>query len=529
MKLSITVILVCLFSAACIPRVQAQRTTVTDNLRVKVKIDLNGRSITDWNNFYDQPATPGGTLHENDLWYDSSGGNLYTFDGSAWVQVATNSAAVEDGDKGDITVSGNGATWTIDAGVVTPSMLDRTYLETEVDGDPANELQTLAQVLAEGNSAGARITGLTDPAGPQDAATKGYVDGKSISGLSDNLVPRSNAAGDGLEDSDIYSHTGDIGINRVPAGEAVLQIQTTSVQPFIELYYANGVLASQWGNTVADSSMFFDVERPGAGIVFRLDGNDERMRIDGPTGNVGILNQSPAVELDVTGDIRTSGQVQFGGSANYINNDIAGNLAFVTGAGNKISFNAEVGSTDLDISATGTSVGTVLHANRLDVEGGAAIGAGYSGTAIAPANGLIVEGLLGVGTSSPEAGIHVEDVGAYEILRSTNGSLSSRITFENEADDSDSWQLRRDPGGSFTIGHSALQPYGTESVVVVMTAEEFRTYTNSILVENIAASTASALSMNNGRIVYVNSTDATFTSPGFWGVVDGSWTKISNN
>ena len=38
--------------------------------------------------------------------------------------------------------------------------------------------------------------------------------------------------------------------------------------------------------------------------------------------------------------------------------------------------------------------------NKLDVEGSVAIGAGYSGTSAAPANGLIVQGKVGIGTAS---------------------------------------------------------------------------------------------------------------------------------
>lgn len=42
-----------------------------------------------------------------------------------------------------------------------------------------------------------------------------------------------------------------------------------------------------------------------------------------------------------------------------------------------------------------------LSANRLEVEDGAVIGATYIGTAIAPANGLVVEGNVGIGTVTP--------------------------------------------------------------------------------------------------------------------------------
>jgi hypothetical protein len=64
-------------------------------------------------------------------------------------------------------------------------------------------------------------------------------------------------------------------------------------------------------------------------------------------------------------------------------------------------------------------IGTTAPANRLDVEGGAAIGATYSGTSAAPANGLIVEGKVGIGTATPGA------VGAAKLeLYGTAGSTA---------------------------------------------------------------------------------------------------------
>lgn len=66
-------------------------------------------------------------------------------------------------------------------------------------------------------------------------------------------------------------------------------------------------------------------------------------------------------------------------------------------------------------------IGTSTPANKLDVEGGAVIGATYSGTNTAPTNGLLVEGNVGIGTTSPTATLHA--------VRG-NGSGSAYMNFE---------------------------------------------------------------------------------------------------
>jgi hypothetical protein len=59
--------------------------------------------------------------------------------------------------------------------------------------------------------------------------------------------------------------------------------------------------------------------------------------------------------------------------------------------------------------------------NRLDVEGGAVIGSTYSGTNTAPSNGLLVEGIVGIGTSSPSNGIlHLDGSNTYNGIHFTH-------------------------------------------------------------------------------------------------------------
>ena len=76
----------------------------------------------------------------------AANGQVPQWNGTAWVPV-TPAAAVSDGDKGDITVSGSGSTWTIDAGVVDTSKLggDITAAGKALldDADAASQRSTL--------------------------------------------------------------------------------------------------------------------------------------------------------------------------------------------------------------------------------------------------------------------------------------------------------------------------------------------------------------------------------------------------
>jgi hypothetical protein len=87
-------------------------------------------------------------------------------------------------------------------------------------------------------------------------------------------------------------------------------------------------------------------------------------------------------------------------------------------------------------------IGTNNPQNKLDVEGGVAIGSTYSGTNSAPTNGLLVEGTVGIGTNNPQQKLHIAGTSAtntgnpstqnvisptvrIEGLNATNNSLAS--------------------------------------------------------------------------------------------------------
>jgi hypothetical protein len=101
------------------------------------------------------------------------------------------------------------------------------------------------------------------------------------------------------------------------------------------------------------------------------------------------------------------------------------------------SWNVQTAGSDrLSITSGGNvGIGTVAPVNKLDVEGGVAIGATYSGTSAAPANGLLVEGNTGIGTSTPLGKLHVEDADYFSspvVFSTTNAATAGpTLRFSN--------------------------------------------------------------------------------------------------
>ena len=69
---------------------------------------------------------------------------------------------------------------------------------------------------------------------------------------------------------------------------------------------------------------------------------------------------------------------------------------------------------------------TATPKNKLDVQGGIAIGSSYAGVKIAPANGAIIKGNVGIGTPTPTAKMHIKTSGTIGtgIISEVNQNLN---------------------------------------------------------------------------------------------------------
>lgn len=266
----------------------------------------------------------------------------------------------------------------------------------------------------------------------------------------------------------------------------------------------------------------------GAPVTFGIStqgkqGYSGRIFID-TSGHIGIGTVSPSEKLDVSGNIRTSGQIQWGGSTTYTH-ITAGDLFTVTPAASGIGHNAEGGTVEHFMDAGVNIFGGTTGVNIGTFKSGVSIGTSYANT-VAPSQGAIIEGDVGVGVSAPEAELHIQDAGITTALIRTTGNLNAGLIIENEFDDNDSWFMYRSDVGTLTISQSDAQPFGAETVVLQMNKEQITSQANAMKFEPISATTASGLSASEGMFVFVNTTNGTFTSVGFWGYENGAWTKL---
>jgi len=180
---------------------------------------------------------------------------------------------------------------------------------------------------------------------------------------------------------------------------------------------------------------------------------------DNTNGRLGIGTSAPSSILDVSNIIRVGGPLAptfpTTGAGFEVGYDADGRVGGASGGSGVSVFQSysrdsllwkelwlrgfEIGFDNAGARAMiiknggNVGIGTVTPANRLDVEGGAAIGASYSGTNTAPTNGLLVEGVFGLGTNILTSGFQMHMYGRKktELIESNNTTTNKGHEYSN--------------------------------------------------------------------------------------------------
>ena len=141
-------------------------------------------------------------------------------------------------------------------------------------------------------------------------------------------------------------------------------------------------------------------------------------------GNVGIGTTGPGAPLDILKSTIDGGAmgIRFGYDANY---SINFSGTFLTTASSALGINV-IGTRVMTLTQPGlVGIGTTSPASKLDVEGGVAVGATYSGTSAAPTNGMIIEGNVGIGTTAPTSKLH----GVASLAAATGNEIAYELDY----------------------------------------------------------------------------------------------------
>jgi hypothetical protein len=210
---------------------------------------------------------------------------------------------------------------------------------------------------------------------------------------------------------------------------------------------------------------------------FRFYQSGDKVTIQNSTGYVGIGTTDPGMILDVDGHIR----LRPGGFANsgiWLADNSAVDQWYLGMTNitmtNQLGFYKDSWLMVIDSSGH-VGIGTQGPVNKLDVAGGMAVGSGYSGTSTAPANGMIIEGRVGIGTDSPSIQNKLEVTGgsSYNIYTTWSGvSSGAAISATNSGTGGDAIQV--EASGS---GRSALWARGSSGIdYTIYSADNGATY-----------------------------------------------------
>ncbi|MFO1201058.1 MAG: DUF2793 domain-containing protein [Tabrizicola sp.] len=367
------------------------------------------------------PATPA----DGTLWLNTTTGEVKVRSAGA-TQVVGGGAGVSDGDKGDVTVSGSGASWTIDAGAVSlakmADLATSTILGRASAGTGSPEALTAAQVRtvlnvangATANAADAVLLARANHTGTQAAST--------ITGLA--AVATSGSASD-LTAGVLPAARFDDTAHGARAGGTLHAVATGAAAGFLSAADKTKLDAITGTNTGDQTiSLTGDVTGSGTGsfaatIAANAVGFTKLADIatdtligrdTAGTGDPEAITVTGGIEFSGTGAIRTSaftGDVTkaAGGTALTVAANAVDNTKVADMAANTIKANATAATADPVDLAVGTNsvvgrvAGNIVAAQLVDAQVAAAT---LTNAKLANVATATLKGRATAGTGSPE-------------------------------------------------------------------------------------------------------------------------------
>lgn len=313
-----------------------------------------------------------------------------------------------------------------DAGVSSPDLMNATAIG-------ANAVVAASNSLVLGNNVNVGI-GTSTPGSKLDVVGNTQSTNFQITaGATNGFVFRSNANGTGswsnLSTFEVDPKVGAMSTNRVP------KWVTSSLQ--------NGIL-------------YDDNSNIGIGTTSPI----AKLSVQGTNAGIRLWSGSAANFTSFQiGRTSTAGSIGVAAAnGNYALGSTPGDVILRTESNSqKVIINSGSGAATLVVSNDKTGIGTPSPVNTLDVEGAVVVGSTYAGLYTAPSNGAIIEGNVGIGTTTPNGNLHVSG-----LLPKTNTGthvLSETSTNENIASDPFSLSISTTGGATLNDRLVSLQTH----------------------------------------------------------------------